>query len=92
MHKTISICVAACLGGFILLGSDPADARSSFGGYPCKHSCRGYAKGYRWAERGHVTDPNRCQVTNSRAFRAGCMVYTQEPTRGADNDDDGHPI
>jgi hypothetical protein len=91
MHKTMAICAAVWLG-VTMLGPDPADARSSFGGYPCKHSCRGYAKGYRWAQHGHVTDPRRCEVGNSMAFRAGCMVYTQEPRRGADTDDDGHPI
>ena len=92
MHKTMAICAAVWLGGFFLIGSDPADARSSFGGYPCKHSCRAYARGYRWAASNHVTDPRRCEVGNSMAFRGGCMVYTQEPTRGADVDDDGHPI
>jgi hypothetical protein len=91
MHKAISICAAISLG-VILLGSYPAEARSSFGGYPCKRSCAAYARGYLWAARGRVTDPIRCQVTNSVAFRAGCMVYTQDPKRGADTDDDGNPI
>ena len=91
-HKVIAVCTAMSLGGMVLLESSPADARSSFGGYPCKRSCAGYARGYRWAERGGVTDPNRCQITNSISFRAGCMVYTQEPSRGADTDDDGNPI
>ena len=51
-----------------------------------------YARGYHWAELGHITDPKRCQVTNSLAFRSGFMVYTQDPKRGAELDDDGHPI
>ena len=45
-----------------------------------------------WAERGHVTDPNRCQVTNSIAFRNGRLVYIKDPSRGVDSDDDGYPI
>jgi hypothetical protein len=91
MHGSTSA-TAALLGGVILLASFAAEARSSFGGFICHHSCRQYAKGYTWAARGHVKDPNLCQVTNSKAFRAGCLVYIQDPMRGADTDDDGNDI
>jgi hypothetical protein len=88
MGKAVLICATvAC--GWLLAAS--ADARS-FGGYECKRSCAGYARGYRWAERAHVKDPRLCEVTNSKALRAGCMVYTQDPTRGADTDDNGVPF
>jgi len=92
MHGSLSTAAAVSLGAIVLLGSFPAQAGSSFGGFICHHSCRAYAKGYRWAERGHVKDPRQCQVTNSEAFRSGCMVYIQDPTRGADTDDDGNDI
>jgi hypothetical protein len=92
MPRSIPALVAFCLGGTLLLGSFPAEARSSFGGFVCHHGCRQYAKGYRWAERAHVRDPNQCQITNSKAFRAGCLVYIQDPARGADTDDDGNEI
>ncbi len=91
MHKTISICAAISFAGTLLF-STSADARS-FGGYECKRrTCAGYIRGYLWAERGHVKDPRLCEVTNSRAFRAGCMVYTQDPKRGVDADDNGLPF
>jgi hypothetical protein len=83
---------ALALGGMILLGSWPAGARSTFGGFICVHSCAPYARGYRWAQRARVTDPNQCMVSNSEAFRSGCLVYLQDPTRGADTDDDGNDI
>lgn len=91
MHKANPTCAAILVGCIILLGSYRADARS-FGEYNCKRSCAPYARGYRWAERAHVTDPNRCQVTNSIAFRNGCLVYIKDPSRGADADDEGHSI
>jgi hypothetical protein len=92
MQKPMLFLRAALSLGAIMMIS-PADAGTrSFGGYPCKHGCKAYARGYRWAEREKVTDPNRCQIANSVAFRAGCMVYTQDPSRGADHDDNGRWI
>ena len=90
MHKSRSICAAMSFGA-LLLAATAEDARS-FGGYECKRSCAGYIRGYLWAQRGGVKDPRLCEVTNSQAFRAGCMVYTQDPTRGVEADDNGLPF
>jgi hypothetical protein len=92
MRRSLLTFAALSLGGIVLLGSCPAEARPSFGGFICVHSCAPYASGYRWAERARVTDPKQCLVTNSEAFRSGCLVYIQDPARGADTDDDGNEI
>ena len=91
MYKACFIGLAISLGVTVLCVPDRAAARS-FGGYECRGSCVPYARGYRWAEAGHVTDPRQCGATNSEAFRSGCLVYIEDPHRGADADDDGDPI
>ena len=64
----------------------------TFGGYACSDDCSSHAAGYLWAEAHGVTDPNNCPSSNSESFYEGCLAYTDDPTRGADEDDDGDPI
>jgi hypothetical protein len=68
-----------------------AEARE-FGGYECTDDCSGHAAGYRWAEEHDITDQVDCPSGNSNSFHEGCLVYVDDPNRGADEDDDGDPI
>ncbi|MGY5809977.1 hypothetical protein ACXHXG_19965 [Rhizobium sp. LEGMi198b] len=67
-----------------------ADART-FGGNDCTDDCSGHKAGYEWAERNGVTDESDCSG-NSTSFEEGCQTYVQEPSRGADSDDNGDEI
>jgi hypothetical protein len=64
----------------------------TFGGYECTDYCSGHAAGYKWAELSGITDPQECPAANLNSFQEGCIVYTEDPSRGADEDDDGEPI
>lgn len=63
----------------------------TFGGYDCTSDCSGHAAGYRWAEQNGIQNAYRCRG-NSNSFIEGCKVFTQDPYRGADEDDDGDEI
>lgn len=63
-----------------------------FGGYDCMDDCTGHAAGYRWAETRRVRSPGGCPVNAGTSFYEGCLSYTEDPLRGADEDDDGEPI
>jgi len=65
---------------------------SSFGGNECAEDCSGHAAGYDWAEQHDIDDPDDCPQGNSQSFHEGCRVYTEDPMRGSDEDDDGNPI
>ena len=81
---------------FIVLSAVSADARE-FGGYECTIDCSGHKAGYEWAEAEGVTDQSQCLIIlrlNPRktSFYEGCLVYVDDPDRGADEDDDGEEI
>jgi hypothetical protein len=82
---------AAC--SVVLAWSGPAGAEDrTFGGYECTDECSGHAAGYRWAEKKEITEGSECPLGASYSFLAGCLAYTEDPNRGADQDDDGNPI
>ena len=69
----------------LLVPATGATARE-FGGYDCS----GHAAGYRWAEARSITD---CPLRGrALSFYEGCLVYVEDPDRGADEDDDGDNI
>lgn len=63
----------------------------TFGGYACADNCSGHAAGYRWAEQYRITDMDECRG-RSQFFYEGCLVYAEDPHRGAEEDDNGNPI
>jgi hypothetical protein len=70
----------------------PAQA-AEFGGYECTDDCSGHAAGYRWAEDHNITSSDDCPLNgNARSFYEGCLASVDDPTRGADEDDDGEQI
>ena len=75
-----------------LAGPALAQGLRTFGGYDCTIDCSGHAAGYRWAEDQDVHDESDCPLGNSNSFYEGCLAYTEDPSRGADEDDDGRPI
>lgn len=78
----------------IALVAVSAEARArDFGGYDCSDDCSGHAAGYRWAEAHNVTSEVGCPLRgNAVSFYEGCLVYVEDPGRGADEDDDGDDI
>ncbi len=65
----------------------------TFGGHECTVDCSGHAAGYRWAEAHNITNESDCPLNgNATSFYEGCLVYVDDPDRGADEDDDGNPI
>jgi hypothetical protein len=64
-----------------------------FGGYECTDDCSGHAAGYRWAEDHAIDDEDGCPLNGARySFWEGCKAYVEDPSRGADEDDDGEEI
>jgi hypothetical protein len=48
---------------------------------------------YRWAEANGITDEPSCPLRGGAiSFYEGCLVYVEDPDRGADEDDDGNDI
>ena len=88
-----------CLTRLIFLtaiNSNSVAARE-FGGYECTLDCSGHKAGYEWAEAEGVTRVSQCnsmlrRYPNRRSFYEGCLVYLEDPDRGADEDDDGDEI
>jgi hypothetical protein len=80
----------------VIAGASIADARE-FGGYECTDDCSGHKAGYVWAEAKDITNPATCEAIlirspRSTSFYEGCLVYTEDPSRGSDEDDDGEDI
>jgi hypothetical protein len=70
----------------ILMVASEARARE-FGGYDCSDDCSGHAAGYRWAEANGITDEPSCPLRGGAiSFYEGCLVYVEDPDRGADED------
>jgi hypothetical protein len=63
----------------------------TFGGNDCTEDCSGHKAGYEWAEQNDISDASDC-TSNSQSFNEGCETYTEDPNRGADEDDDGEDI
>lgn len=92
MTPRTSMRVSAIIAPIAVLASfGSADART-FGGYDCIDDCSGHAAGYRWAEEKGIDDEALCPPGNSVSFHEGCRAYVEDPTRGADEDDDGELI
>ena len=90
MSSRLSLFLAC---GFLLSWSGPIHALDrTFGGYDCTDDCSGHAAGYRWAERKQVTDSSACPLGGSNSFHEGCLAYTEDRYRGADEDDDGNSV
>jgi hypothetical protein len=62
-----------------------------FGGYECTDDCSGHKAGYEWAEAKGITREEDC-TGNSNSFIEGCRTFVEDPSRGADEDDDGKEI
>jgi hypothetical protein len=65
---------------------------ASFGGYECLDDCSGHAAGYDWAEQHGIAESEECPIGKSESFHEGCLTYSEEPSRGSDEDDDGNQI
>jgi hypothetical protein len=83
---------AAIISLAMLFAASEARARE-FGGYDCSDNCSGHAAGYRWAEEHSITAETDCPLRGGAlSFYEGCLVYVEDPDRGADEDDDGDDI
>src|SRR6516165_5175220 len=85
------------IGATILAFSIAPSAAQTFGGYECTDDCSGHKAGYEWAEAKGITDEDQCEdilttAPNRTSFYEGCMAYVEDPSRGADEDDDGDEI
>jgi uncharacterized protein involved in tolerance to divalent cations len=63
----------------------------------CVRLKNGHKAGYEWAESKGITDEADCEAIlvttpNRTSFYEGCLVYVEDPSRGADEDDDGDEI
>jgi hypothetical protein len=86
----------AILTALLLLTVTSAYARE-FGGHECTDDCSGHKAGYEWAEANDIEDEQKCEAIlrrspNRTSFYEGCLVYVEDPARGADEDDDGEEI
>jgi hypothetical protein len=80
-----------------LLSSTLSAQSREFGGYVCTDDCSGHKAGYEWAEENNVSSVSQCTWIIKRwpkrtSFYEGCLVYVDDPYRGADEDDDGDEI
>jgi len=96
MRNQISLFAACTL---LQAWSGAVDAQDrAFSGYYCSEGCSSHANGYRWAEQKQITDSSECPLGDPNAlddsisFHEGCLAYSEDPGRGADEDDDGNPI
>ena len=87
----LGVAIVVILGASAFTEASFAQDRT-FGGYDCADDCAGHKAGYDWAESNGIADPNDCPTGNSQSFYEGCIVYTEDPGRGSDEDDDGDPI
>jgi hypothetical protein len=89
--------VRLCLFGTIISLSSVAmpirafSQEATFGGNDCTEDCSGHAAGYRRAEENGVTVASDCGG-NSQSFIEGCETYADDPSRGAEEDDQGNEI
>jgi hypothetical protein len=84
--------VGTIIGLAVFLAGGQARARE-FGGHECSDDCSGHAAGYRWAEAHNITAETDCPLRGGAiSFYEGCLVYVEDPGRGADQDDDGDDV
>jgi len=65
---------------------------ATFGGYECTDDCSGHSAGYEWGEQHNVASEQDCPEGRSQSFYEGCVVYTEDSSRGSEEDDDGNSI
>jgi hypothetical protein len=98
MRLTRSMFLAVITGVFIICMFNVSESTAqTFGGDECTDDCSGHKAGYEWAEKRNITDPSTCESIlsrspNSTSFSEGCKTFTEDPSRGADEDDDGKEI
>ncbi|MFZ0623243.1 MAG: hypothetical protein WAM76_14735 [Pseudolabrys sp.] len=93
MARTIKALPILALVFDLLFGLFADASANEFGGYECTDDCSGHAAGYRWAEAHNITDESNCSLNgNATSFYEGCLVYVDDPYRGADEDDEGNPL
>lgn len=86
-----TVAVITLVFAFIPAAVTYAQESRTFGGFDCTDDCSGHAAGYNWAQSKSITDESDCGG-DSNSFTEGCQVYVREPSRGADEDDDGNEI
>lgn len=96
--KIATFTIVALASPFLSL-SVPAIAGTdrTFGGYECTVDCSGHKAGYEWAEQKGITSTRACEnvllkYPNRTSFSEGCMAFVEDPSRGADEEDDGDDI
>jgi hypothetical protein len=65
---------------------------ATFGEFDCLGNCSDHAAGFEWAREHKIIDSNDCPLDSSLSFREGCIVYTREPFRNSQQDDQGNDI
>jgi len=88
--------LVSLIAGPLLAFATNAEART-FGGYDCAADCSEHKAGYEWAEDKGIDSEAACDEIlrtspNRNSFYEGCLVYVDDPDRGADEDDDGEEI
>ena len=93
MKQTTRIFAILALTFALLIGVIADAYAREFGGHECTDDCSGHAAGYRWADVHNITNESDCPLNgNATSFYEGCLVYVEDPNRGADEDDDGDSI
>ena len=93
MTRTITALQIMTVAFGLVICVPERSSASEFGGYECTDDCSGHAAGYRWAEAHNITNESNCPLNSNRqSFYEGCLVYVEDPDRGADEDDEGNPI
>src|SRR5664280_1154297 len=98
MHLTRStFFVASTSIAIICMFNVSESVARTFGDNECTNDCSGHKAGYEWAEAQGITDVSTCESIlsrspNSTSFSEGCKTFTEDPSRGADEDDDGEEI
>jgi hypothetical protein len=68
--------------------SGPGNAQDRpLGVYKCTDDCPARAAGSKWAEKWQITDGSEC-LWAADSVHEGCLADTEDPDRGADEDDD----
>src|ERR1700675_141468 len=82
--------IAIAIISWLVFASVARAQDRTFGDFDCTEDCSGHAAGYRWAEKHSIDDESDCPRGNSESFHEGCIAYSRDPSRGADEDDDGN--
>jgi hypothetical protein len=82
--------IAIVITSWLAFGDIACAQNRTFGDFDCTDDCSGHAAGYRWAEKHSIDDESDCPEGNSQSFHEGCIAYTRDSSRGADEDNDGN--